>query len=104
MTIEIILLILIYILNIIDYFQTVYAIQLFGIGVEINPIGRFMLSNNCAWAFKFIGVALILTAIGFIIKYDKKQSWAVYFLLIVFLFLVIHNFYQLAQVGIFSFI
>ena len=100
MTIEIILLILIYILNIIDYFQTVYAIQLFGIGVEINPIGRFMLSNNCAWVFKFIGVALILAAIGFIIKYDKRQKWAVYFLFIFYLLLIIHNFIMLASIYI----
>lgn len=96
MIIEIILLVLIYILNIIDYFQTIYAIQLFGIGVELNPIGRFMLENECAWIVKFIGVPILLTAIGFIIKYDKKQSWAVYFLLTMFLFLVIHNFYQIA--------
>ncbi len=101
MTLQIILLILIYILNIIDYFQTIYAIQLFGIGVEINPIGRFMLENECAWIFKFIGVPILLTAIGFIIKYDKNKVWAVYFLLTVFLFVVIHNFYQLAQMGIF---
>ena len=44
--------------------------------------------------------ALILTAIGFIIKYDKKQKWAVYFLFIFYLLLIIHNFIMLASICI----
>ena len=101
MTTTIILLTIIYALNIIDYIETVYAISFFGAGVEANPIGRFFFENNCAWIMKFIGVPIILTGIGFIIKVDKKQIWAVYLMLIVYLAVVIHNFSELIEMGIF---
>jgi hypothetical protein len=97
----IILLALIYSLNIVDYAQTIYAIQLFGLSIEVNPIGRFMLGNDSAWIFKLIIMPIMLTILGLIVKVDKKQMWAVCFLLIYFLCLVIHNFFELVKAGAF---
>lgn len=98
--IVIILLILIFALHIIDYFQTMYTISIYGIGVEANPIARFLIENNLGWAGKFIAVPIILTGLGFIIKYENKQIWAVYVLLAWSLAIVINNFIVMAQMGI----
>lgn len=98
-----ILLSIIYILNIIDYLQTIYAINLLGTGVEANPIGRLLFENNAAWVPKFIMAPVILITIGLIVKIDRRQIWAVYLLLIVYTILVLHNFMQLSQIGIFNF-
>lgn len=100
MTIAIILLIIIYIFNIIDYCQTIYAIQHFGIGIEANPIARFWFKHNCAGEIKLIGMAIILIIFGFIIKYDKKQIWVIYFLVIFYLFVITRNFMILIKLGI----
>jgi hypothetical protein len=101
MTLVIVLLSIVYILNIIDYFQTIYAVGLCGIGVEANPIGRFFLENNSAWIMKFIFVPIILTAIGIIVRIDKKQIWAVYLILVMYFALVMHNFIMLSRMGVF---
>lgn len=90
-------LIIIYILNIIDYFQTIYGINLFGLDIEGNPIARFLLENNCGWIVKFIAVPIILVTLGVLVRIDKKQSWVVYVLLVFYLFVVTNNFIALAQ-------
>ena len=89
------LLIIIYVLNIIDYIQTIYATRIFGINVELNPIGRYLLANNSAWTMKLVGVPIILVLLGFIIKQDKRQKWSLYFLLIVFIITIINNYIML---------
>ena len=104
MVLVIILLSIIYILNIIDYFETIYAVNLFGISIEANPIGRFFFENNCAWVPKIIIAPVILFAIGFMVKIDRRQVWAVYVLLIFYAAVVLHNFLELARIGVFNFI
>ena len=104
MIVVIALLITTYVLNIIDYIQTIYAIQLCGISVEANPIARLFFENNCAWVFKLIVMPIALIVIGLIIKVDKKQVWAACVLFICYCIVVLHNFIQLSQMGIFNFI
>lgn len=99
----IILLILIYILNLIDYGQTLYAIQHFGLSVEANPIARSFFEQNQAGTFKLIMVPIMLIFIGIAVKMEKRLSFAVYFLLIYFSILVLHNFIELAKMGILHF-
>jgi hypothetical protein len=99
MTIVIVLLVLIFILNIIDYVQTVYAIRFAGIGVEANPIGRFMFKNNYEW-LKLIGVPLALAVMGIIIRTDRRFILAAYYLLIWYVCVITHNFAVLFQMGI----
>jgi hypothetical protein len=97
MLIPIILLVGIYILNIIDYLQTVYAIRSVDIGVEANPIVRFLLLNNYAWIVKFIAIPIILIIMGIILKFDRKQIWAPCFLFILYCAVVISNFIQIKK-------
>jgi hypothetical protein len=96
----IILLIAIYILNLIDYWQTMYAIQIFGTGVEANPIARFLIENNCGGLVKFIGVPMSLAIIGIATHFNKRLIWTIYVLLALYGCLVIHNFIILSQAGI----
>lgn len=99
-----ILLIAIYILNIIDYLQTAYGIQMLGIGVELNPIGRFCFEHNCALPVKLIGMLIVLIVIGFItIKIEPIYICASFILFVFYVAVVWHNFVQLEQVGILNF-
>lgn len=90
-----------YILNIIDYVQTMYAVQIFGVGVELNPIGRFCLEYNYAPFLKFIVMFLILSFIGFIvIKIESKFVYVPCVLAVWYVVVVWHNFNQLKLAGI----
>lgn len=94
------LLIAIYALNLIDYFQTMYAVQTLGIGVEANPIARYLIEHNCGGVPKLIIVPILLTAMGFIVHLDEKQKWAIYVALAMYLYVVISNFVTIFQAGL----
>ena len=98
MTRVIVSLIAIYALNIVDYFQTIYAVRLCGIGVEANPIGRFLLENNCGWVVKLIVAPILLATMGIIIRTERKWSWAAYFMLILYTLVVASNFIQISRI------
>ncbi len=99
-----ILLIFVYLLNVIDYLQTTYAIKLLGLGVEANPIGRFLFENDCALLVKLFGVLILLLIIGFItIKIAPNFMCLSVGLLIFYIYVVLHNFSQLKQAGILNF-
>ena len=100
----IILLIATYILNIIDYLQTKHGINMLGISIELNPVGRFCFEHNCAFVVKFVGVLIILILISLvIIKIEPRFIFTLYFLFIFFLAVVTHNFIQLNCAGILNF-
>jgi hypothetical protein len=100
----IVLLIAIYILNIIDYLQTAYGIQMLGLDIEANPIGRFCFEHNCALAVKLIGVLIILLIIGFItIKIEPRYICLSFAIFVIYMIIVWHNFCQLEQAGILNF-
>jgi hypothetical protein len=100
MTIPIILLAVLCFLNVVDYVQTVYAIQLFGLGVELNPIIRFLFEKNCEW-IKLVIAPILAVTMGLIIKLDKNQIWVVWVLLALYLGIVVNNFIVLIQMGAF---
>ena len=100
MIVSIILLIIVAILNVVDYVQTFYAIQSFGVGIEANPIGRFLFEHNCAYMTKLILVPIALVIIGCIIRSDKRFSWTAYFLVIFYLGVIINNFIVLFRMGL----
>lgn len=89
-----------YILNSIDYCQTMYAIRHVGLGVEANPIVRFLLENNYGDLVKLVGFPILLACLGVIIHFDKKQKWALYVMLVLFCFVVINNFIVLFRLGL----
>lgn len=95
-------LILVYILNVIDYYETIYLIQNCGIDGELNPVMRFLVENDYAWGLKIIGVAilLIIYAILLIIGKDKKHMWGAYVLLAAFSVTVLSNLYFIWRAGL----
>ncbi len=101
MTIIIIPLVIIYLLNLIDYFQTMYAIENFGIGIEANPTARFLIENDLGCLLKLIVMPIMLILVGVLVYKEKRMLWAIYLLLASFLVLVINNFIVLSQMGAF---
>lgn len=55
-------LIVIYTLNIIDLIATMLLVKRFGIQIEGNPIGKWLIETNLVWFVKVVvvGVALLL--------------------------------------------
>ena len=94
------ILIITYILNVIDYFETLYLIQRFGVEVEGNHIMRYLFENNCAWVAKLIIPAILLLVCGVIIKKDKTYIRPIYVATSFYLFLVIHNLAVIVQAGL----
>ena len=91
------ILIITYILNVIDYLETLYLIQHYGIAVEGNPIMRYLLENNCAWV-KLILPAILLLFCGIAMRKDKTYIAPVYVAFAFYLFLAIHNLAIILQV------
>lgn len=98
----IISLIIAYVLNVIDYFQTTYIVHLIGIGAEANPIVRFLLAHNCAWIAKLIIVPILSIIMGVIIRIERGLSWSAYFLLFLYLCVVVNNFIVMFRIGAFE--
>lgn len=80
-----------YILNIIDYLFTSHWVDLYGISVEGNPLGRWMLENNVAWVFKILIVGGIFALLGYFIKQKPKAKWLAYIPVVVYGAIVIYH-------------
>lgn len=85
-------LIITYIFNLIDLIATMYLVSLFGLSVEGNPIGRWLIRTNLVYLFKIGLVGGLLLAIGLLGKINKKAanigSWV---LLMVFTSLILYH-------------
>lgn len=81
-----------YIFNLIDLIATMYLVSLFGLSVEGNPIGRWLIRTNLVYLFKIGLVGGLLLAIGLLGKINKKAanigSWV---LLMVFTSLILYH-------------
>jgi hypothetical protein len=80
-----------YILNIIDYLFTSYWVSLYGIGIEGNPIGRWMFNYNVAWVFKIIIVGGLFLLLGCLFKRYPKYKWIAYIPVAVYAVTVIYH-------------
>ena len=94
------ILIITYILNVIDYLETLYLIRHFGTEVEGNPIMRYMFENNLAIQAKLIIPAVLLLLCGLITKNNKTLLRPIGIATAYCLFLVIHNLALIIQAGI----
>lgn len=54
------LLIIVYLLNLFDLFATMYLVILFGIEIEGNVIGKFLIETNLVYFFKIFVVGFLL--------------------------------------------
>lgn len=81
-----------YIFNLIDLIATMYLVSLFGLSVEGNPIGRWLIRTNLVYPFKIVVIGGLLLAIGLLGKRNKKAanigSWV---LLTVFTSLIFYH-------------
>lgn len=81
-----------YIFNLIDLIATMYLVSLFGLSVEGNPIGRWLIRTNLVYPFKIVVMGGLLLAIGLLGKINKKAanigSWV---LLMVFTSLILYH-------------
>lgn len=91
-------LIAIYILNLIDYWQTMYAVRIYGIGIEANPIARFLIENDYGGVAKLIIMPILLTIVGITVRTDRKMAWMVYVALVWYIAVVANNFIMLWRI------
>ena len=80
----IILLLIAYLLNIVDYLFTAHWVRLYGLEIEANPIGRWMFENNIAGAFKILVVGVLFAVLECFIKRHPNTAWIAYILLVVY--------------------
>ena len=85
------ILIITYILNIIDYAFTSYWVSKYGIDVELNPIGRWMLTHNVAFAVKIFAVGAIMIALGYLYSLKPNIAWTVYIPFVIYAILTIYH-------------
>lgn len=92
-------LIITYIFNLIDLIVTMYLVSLFGLSVEGNPIGRWLIRTNLVYPFKIGVVGGLLLAIGLLSEKNRGTtdvcSWI---LLIIFFGLTIYHFVILINI------
>ena len=94
-----ILLVMAYFLNLIDYVQTIYGIQKFGLSIELNPLMRFCFEHDIALQVKLIMPLLILLIIGLItLKVEPRYICTAWCMFILHLLVVLHNHCQLEAV------
>ena len=84
-------LIITYVLNIVDLIATMYLVSLFGLSVEGNPIGRWLIKTNLVYLFKIGVVGIALIAIWLAGKKKERLvsicSWllfVIYFSLVIY--------------------
>lgn len=56
-------LIIIHILNVIDLIATLYLVSLFGLDIEANPIGRWLIKTRLVYLVKIVVVGIGLYAL-----------------------------------------
>jgi TRAP-type uncharacterized transport system fused permease subunit len=84
-------LIITYLLNLFDLICTMHLVKRFGIEIEANPIGRWMIQNGSIYAVKIgvIGVALFVLY-RCLMKW-QKWKWTSWLVLAVYAILAIYH-------------
>lgn len=88
-----------YIFNLIDLIATMYLVSLFGLSVEGNPIGRWLIRTNLVYPFKIIVMGGLLLTINLLAKKSTRTanicSWL---LLITFSVLTLYHVIILSKI------
>lgn len=80
-----------YLLNLFDLAMTYYWYNLYGLSIEGNPIGRWMLQSNTVWVVKIFAVGGLLAVIGICIRKRQKLAWVAYIPLVVYSVLAVYH-------------
>jgi hypothetical protein len=84
-------LIIAYLLNIIDYIFTSYWVSLYGISIEGNPLGRWMLENDLVGVFKVSIMGGLFILLGCLFKRYPRYKWIGFIPLVVYGLIVIYH-------------
>lgn len=85
------ILLITYLLNLFDLAMTSLWVKLYGIDIEGNPIGRWMLTHNIAWAVKIFAVGGLLAVLGVCIRKHPKYAPVAYIPLVAYGVLAIYH-------------
>ena len=83
-------LIVIYVLNIIDLIATMLLVKRFGIQIEGNPIGTWLIETNLVWFIKIVIVGVALLGL-YKLQESKISHTASTVILVVYSILVIYH-------------
>ncbi len=86
-----VLLLFAYILNVVDYFFTVYWVDNYGLDIESNPIGRWLFENNLAGFVKIVLVGVLFLILALLSKKLKKAAKAGYLIFAVYSVVVLYH-------------
>ena len=64
-------LIIVYVLNLFDLLATMYLVMLFGVDIEGNIVGKWLIETKLVYFFKIVIVGILLFAIY---KFSYKQK------------------------------
>ena len=67
-------------MNLIDLLITTIWVDQFGLGIEANPIAKWMYSNNSIYVFKTIGILLFLIVLEKALQKAKSWKWTAWLL------------------------
>lgn len=80
-----------YLLNLFDLAMTNRLVNMYGLSVEGNPLGRWLYSTDTALFTKVFGVGGILAMLGHITKKHPQYAWAIYIPLVAYGLLAIYH-------------
>lgn len=80
-----------YSINLFDLFCTLYWYHFYGVSIEGNPFGRWLLEANLAIPFKTIGIGAALIALYVGVKKYPKWKWTSWLCLAVYSILAIYH-------------
>lgn len=86
-------LILTYLLNLFDLYCTMQFVNRYGIEVEANPIGRWMIQTGSVYAVKIGVVAVALFLLYHCILAQPRLKWASWLVLAIYAILAIYHLY-----------
>ena len=84
-------LILTYIFNIIDLIVTMYLVRLFGLSVEGNPIGRWLIKTNLQYFVKIVIIGALLLGIWKLCKGNNLINICSWILFVAYTLLIIYH-------------
>lgn len=80
-----------YILNVIDYFFTVYWVDNYGLDIESNPLGRWIFENDLAGFVKIVLVGALFLILALLSKKSRKAIKAGHLLFVVYSVVVLYH-------------
>ena len=80
-----------YALSLFDLLCTYRLYYLYGIEIEGNPIGRYLLSSNLAIPVKVLGIGAALFALYACIKRYPQYKWTSWLVLAVYAVLAVYH-------------